>query len=89
MEDHEKRRKFRLEEFNKHNQMNGVCIFLHRKGLKNAEDQHYIIKLYVVYMKWEIPAEKPVLEACVKIQKDFRSFVEWFHDNDTLKDLVL
>lgn len=81
LENREKGKRFRLEKFNKHNKLNGVCFYLHDKGLKNAVDQHYVIKLYVVYKQWEIPSEKHVLEACMQIQEDFKSFMEWFTTN--------
>jgi len=74
-------KRFRLDEFNKHNKMNGVTFYLYDKGLKNAEEQHYVIKLYVLHMQWNIPSEKHVLEACVQIQEDFKKFVDWFQNH--------
>lgn len=77
-------KRFLLDEFDEIQQLNGVCYYLHDRGLKDAEDQHFVIKLYVVHMRWEIPPDRHVLEACVKIQKDFKSFIKWLKRNEYL-----
>jgi len=89
VEDRQRGKRLRLTKFNKHNHLNGVCFYLHDKGLKNAEEQHYVIKLYVIHMEWEdIPLEKHVLEACTRIQEDFKSFITWFHSTKNAKTKV-
>lgn len=70
--------RFTRSDFGERQKLNGVCFYLYDKGFKNAQDQHWVIKLYVVYMQWDIPAKKHVLRACVRIQEDFESFTVWF-----------
>lgn len=66
------------KEFGSINKLNGVCYYLYDKGFTNAANQHKIIKLYVLHMKWELPQERPIIEACVRIQDDFKNFIQWF-----------
>lgn len=70
------------KKFNKLQMMNGVCFYLYDKGHLDAKDQHHIIKTYVIFMEWyDIPSEKHIVEACVRIQEDFKSFMYWFISN--------
>lgn len=69
--------------FNDQQKLNGVCYYLHDKGHKNAEQQHIIIKLYIIYMEWsDLPSERYIIAACIRIQENFRSFIEWFNNQN-------
>ncbi len=74
-------RRRKIKQLKKLKKLNGICIYLRDKGLTEAKDQHDVIRLYIVYMQWETHPTRPVLEASVKIQKDFQTFINWFHEN--------
>lgn len=76
-------KRFTTEDFNEMQKLAGVTYYLHDKGIRRDQEKHHIIKLYVLHMEWEVPEEKHILRACILIQEDFPSFVEWFYHHTT------
>lgn len=81
LEDRQRGKRFSTKSFRNIQKLNGVCFYLHDQGVKDSKDQHFFIKLYVAQKQWNIPAERHVILACVKIQEDFILFTKWFKEN--------
>lgn len=82
-------KRHKATEFNSMQQLAGVCYYLHDKGLEDDEEKHNVIKMYAVHMRWELPEKGHIAEACILIQEDFVSFVQWFYLHIRKEELML
>lgn len=74
--------RYRKKTFSEQNQRQGVEFWLYDKGIKNAEEAHSIIRVYVLYKEWDdIPNKKFITKACIKIQSEFPEFIKWYNEN--------
>jgi hypothetical protein len=69
--------RFRRTDFSESDKLNGVMVYLHDKGVTNAEQAHTLIKEYGKHIGHVPTAKKNVLKIALKIQEAFPNFVEW------------
>lgn len=60
--------------------MKGVMFFLYDKGHTNPIEAHKIIKAFCEFAGIIITIEKPIINACVEIQKSFIVFLTWYNE---------
>ena len=76
-----KRGKSKIQsEFTDKQKVKGVMFFLYDKGYTDAKQAHLIIRHYCIVKKIITPEQSPIVFACVEIQKDFSSFLNFTNE---------
>jgi hypothetical protein len=72
--------RYTTDRFKQTQKLNGVCYYLHDKGIVDGKAQHDTIRNYVSFKCWKIEGDRYIIKACILIQQDFVSFTLWLHN---------